>query len=136
MCNICYFSRAKMVKRASVLSYMYTICLLYSSCIMFSVVFGEGWMLNTSEAFRPNFYKSADLNFSYFINAGGFFSSGHDSVLQIIRRPAVRSKLLLSSSGVDRSEFVQAPTFKHENPTQIPKNIKLTSRCLENSRLK
>jgi len=51
---------------------------------MFSVVFGEGWMLTSSQAFRPNFYKSADLNFSYFLNVEGFFFSGRGSVLQSI----------------------------------------------------
>jgi hypothetical protein len=65
---------------------------------MFNVVFGEGWMLTASEAFRPNFYKSKELNFSYFPNVEGSFFPGHDSALQSIREPTVRSKSLLSSS--------------------------------------
>ena len=40
---------------------------------MFSVVCGEGRMLTASELFRPNFYKSEDLNFQRILNVKVFF---------------------------------------------------------------
>jgi len=65
------------------LCHMYTACLFYCSCVMFSVVFGEGRMLTASEAYPPNFYKPTELNFSYFPNVeGSFFSRTRLSITE------------------------------------------------------
>jgi hypothetical protein len=123
-------------ERTSMLRFMYNACPFYSRCVICSVVFGEGRILTSSEAFRPNFYKTTELNFSCFPNVEVSFFPGHDSTLQRIRKQTVRRKLLLCSSWVNRSELCQDPTYKEENPTQKPNNIKLTSSCLWNSQLK
>jgi hypothetical protein len=80
------------------LRYTYTACLFYFSYVMFNVVFEEGWLLAASETFRPNFYKSTELHFSYFPIVEGSFLPGQDTALQSIRSPIVRSNVLLSSS--------------------------------------